>query len=143
VRGEDGVARLLTGDTVLGRGTTVIAAPDGDLGAYLTSLAALQRLVAEASVTELLPGHGPRVDEPAAWLAFYRRHREERLDQVRSALAAGDRSVREVVGRVYAGIDRSVWPAAEQSVRAQLDYLESLGEPGGRGLPAASRRTHR
>jgi glyoxylase-like metal-dependent hydrolase (beta-lactamase superfamily II) len=124
VRGDDGVARVLTGDTVLGRGTTVIAAPDGDLGAYLASLAALQRLVAEASVTELLPGHGPRVEKPTEWLAFYRRHREERLDQVRSALAAGDRSVQEVVARVYAGIDPSVLPAAEQSVRAQLDYLE-------------------
>jgi glyoxylase-like metal-dependent hydrolase (beta-lactamase superfamily II) len=129
VRGEDGVARLLTGDTVLGRGTTVIAAPDGDLGAYLTSLATLQRLVAEASVAELLPGHGPRVGDPATCLSFYRRHREERLDQVRSALAAGDRSVRDVVARVYAGIDRSVWPAAEQSVRAQLDYLERLEQP--------------
>ena len=125
VTGEDGVARLLTGDTVLGRGTTVIAAPDGDLGAYLASLAALRRLVTEASVAELLPGHGPRVGDPAAWLTFYQRHREERLNQVRSALAAGDRSVRDVVVRVYAGIDRSVWPAAEQSVRAQLDYLDS------------------
>jgi glyoxylase-like metal-dependent hydrolase (beta-lactamase superfamily II) len=124
VRGDDGAARLLTGDTVLGRGTTVIAAPDGDLGAYLASLATLQRVVAEASVTELLPGHGPRVGDPTGWLAFYSRHREERLDQVRSALAAGDRSVAEVVARVYADIDRSVWPAAEQSVRAQLDYLE-------------------
>jgi glyoxylase-like metal-dependent hydrolase (beta-lactamase superfamily II) len=128
VTGEDGVARLLTGDTVLGRGTSVIAAPDGDLGDYLASLAALQRLVAEASVAELLPGHGPRVGDPASWLSFYRRHREERLDQVRSALAAGDRSVQEVVARVYAGTDRSVWPAAEQLVRAQLDYLDGLEE---------------
>jgi glyoxylase-like metal-dependent hydrolase (beta-lactamase superfamily II) len=126
VRGDDGEARLVTGDTVLGRGTTVIAAPDGDLGGYLGSLALLGQLVGEEAVTELLPGHGPRVRDPAGWLAFYRRHREERLDQVRSALAAGDRRVDEVVARVYAGVDPSVRSAAEQSVRAQLAYLQHL-----------------
>jgi glyoxylase-like metal-dependent hydrolase (beta-lactamase superfamily II) len=137
LRGADGAARLLSGDTVLGRGTTVIAAPDGDLGAYLASLSKLERLVVDQSVTELLPGHGPRVGAPTAWLAFYRRHRQERLDQVRSALASGDRSVEEVVSRVYAGVDRSVRPAAEQSVRAQLDYLQDLEGPHER---AGSRR---
>ena len=124
LRTADGAVRLLTGDTVLGRGTTVIAAPDGDLGAYLASLAALRRLVDEAAVTELLPGHGPRVSDPAGWLAHYQRHREQRLDQVRAALAAGDRTVEEVVRRVYADVDPAVRAAAAQSVRAQLDHLQ-------------------
>ena len=31
-------AGVLTGDTILGRGTTVVAYPDGDLGDYLASL---------------------------------------------------------------------------------------------------------
>jgi hypothetical protein len=60
-------------------------------------------------------------------LAFYRRHREERLDQVRSALSAGDRTAAEVVARVYADVDRSVWPAAERSVAAQLEFLAATG----------------
>jgi hypothetical protein len=42
---------------------------------------------------------------------------------VRTALAAGARTPAEVVARVYADVDRTLWPAAEQSVRAQLDYL--------------------
>jgi len=71
----------------------------------------------------LLPGHGPIVNDPMSWLSFYRRHRLERLDQVRAALAAGDRTPSEVVARVYADVDRSLWPAAEQSVRSQLEYL--------------------
>jgi hypothetical protein len=50
----------------------------------------------------------------------------ERLDQVRVALAAGDRTPSEVVARVYADVDRSLWPAAEQSVRSQLEYLEKV-----------------
>jgi glyoxylase-like metal-dependent hydrolase (beta-lactamase superfamily II) len=127
--GDDSVTRLLAGDMVLGRGTTVIMHPDGNLGAYLDSLAVMQALVAERGVSEILPGHGPVVSDPAAWLGFYREHRMERLDQVRAALAAGDRSPEEVVARVYADVDRTVWPAATLSVRAQLDYLAALSDP--------------
>jgi glyoxylase-like metal-dependent hydrolase (beta-lactamase superfamily II) len=126
--GSDHLTRLITGDMVLGRGTTVITYPDGDVGAYFRSLDLLERLVAARNVTELLPGHGPIVTEPAEWLAFHRRHRQERLDQVRAALAAGDRTPSEVVARVYADVDRSLWPAAEQSVRAQLEYLRHRGQ---------------
>lgn len=123
LRGDDGVVRVLTGDTVLGRGTTVIAEPDGDLGAYLGSLDRLSGLVDAEGVSELLPGHGPRVHDPAERLAGYRRHREERLDQVRAALRSGARGVQQVVGRVYGDVDPAVRPAAEQSVRAQLRHL--------------------
>ena len=112
---------------VLGRGTTVITHPDGDLGAYLDSLDLLEGLVKTREVVELLPGHGPTVTDPLPWLSFYRRHRRERLDEIRAALAAGDRTASEIVARVYAEVDRSVWPAAEQSVRAQLDYLRRMG----------------
>ena len=55
--------------------------------------------------------------------AYYREHRLERLDQVRAAVAAGARTPAEVVARVYAEVDRGLWPAAEQSVRSQLAYL--------------------
>jgi glyoxylase-like metal-dependent hydrolase (beta-lactamase superfamily II) len=123
--GHDGVVRLITGDTVLGRGTSVITHPDGNLGSYLTSLDVLEETVRTADVVEILPGHGPRVGEPLAWVRFYRQHRLERLQQVREAWAAGDRTPPEVVSRVYAEVDRSVWPAAEQSVAAQLEYLAS------------------
>jgi glyoxylase-like metal-dependent hydrolase (beta-lactamase superfamily II) len=126
--GPDRATRLITGDMVLGRGTTVITYPDGDLAAYFDSLDLLERLVQERNVLELLPGHGPIVPDPLSWLSFYRRHRLERLDEIRAALAAGDRTPNDIVARVYADVDRSVWPAAEQSVRAQLDYLEQLDQ---------------
>ncbi len=126
LRGEDdNVSRLLTGDTVLGRGTAVITHPDGNLADYLDSLDLLSELVESYEVREILPGHGPRVADPAGWLDFYRSHRLERLEMVREALAAGDDSPTAVVARVYADVDRSLWPAAEESVRAQLDYLAS------------------
>lgn len=125
VVGEDRATRLLTGDMVLGRGTTVIAHPDGNLSDYLRSLTLLEALVRDRGVSEILPGHGPRVDSPAEWLTYYRSHRQERLAQVRAALADGDRTPAEVAARVYGDVDPSVLAAAELSVAAQLAYLAS------------------
>ena len=116
---------LLTGDTILGRGTTIIAHPDGVLGPYLDSLALLRELAEEGLVERILPGHGPVIDQATAVLDFYIEHRQERLDQVREALAAGATDARSVVERVYTDVDESLWPAAELSVQAQLDYLRS------------------
>lgn len=124
---DDGPAQpaLLTGDTVLGRGTSVVAHPDGRLGPYLDSLRRLRSLVESVGAAAVWPGHGPVLDDARAVLEGYQAHREARLDQVRAALAAGDRTAREVVERVYADVDPVLWPAAELSVRAQLEYLGS------------------
>lgn len=110
---------VLTGDTILGRGTTVVAHPDGRLGPYLDSL---RRLRTMDGVT-LLPGHGPVGPDAGAVAGQYLEHRAERLDQVRAALDSGATTARDVVEIVYADVDRALWPAAEASVRAQLEYL--------------------
>jgi glyoxylase-like metal-dependent hydrolase (beta-lactamase superfamily II) len=117
---------LLTGDTVLGRGTAVIAR-DGNLGDYLRSLEAMRALVASAPVSILLPGHGPLLGDPAATLDFYLAHRAERLAGVAAAIEAGDRSVSEIADRVYEGVDPAVRRFAEWSVRAQVAYLAARG----------------
>ena len=114
---------VLTGDHVLGRGTTVVAHPDGRMRDYLDSLDRL----AEVGATRLLPGHGPVVDDPATVIAYYVAHRADRLAQVEAAVEAGARTAREVVERVYADVDSALWGAAEQSVRAQLDMLVETG----------------
>jgi glyoxylase-like metal-dependent hydrolase (beta-lactamase superfamily II) len=113
---------LLTGDTVLGRGTTVIAG-DGNLADYLRTLDRLRDLAAGLEIGLLLPGHGPVLTDPAGTLDYYIAHRAERLDQIRSALAAGARTPAEIVAMIYTDVDKSVWPAAEWSVQAGLDYL--------------------
>jgi glyoxylase-like metal-dependent hydrolase (beta-lactamase superfamily II) len=122
---------LLTGDTVLGRGTTVIAG-DGNLADYLGSLGKLRRLAdaagGHAGLSVLLPGHGPLLDNPVATLDYYLAHRAERLAEIRASLASGDRSIPEIVATVYVDVDKSLWPFAEWSVRAQLDYLAAAGE---------------
>ncbi|HUB37516.1 MAG TPA: MBL fold metallo-hydrolase [Streptosporangiaceae bacterium] len=118
---------VLTGDTVLGRGTAVIA-DDGSLGDYLESLQRLRALTEETGLSALLPGHGPLLADPAGVLDFYLTHRAERLDEVRAAIAAGDRTPAEIVPRVYAAVDPALWPFAESSVRAQLRYLHDHAE---------------
>lgn len=114
---------VLTADTVLGRGTTVIDNEDGSLRDYLESLRRLQGLGGRT----VLPGHGPDLADLAEVTAMYLAHREERLDQVRGALRVlGDEaSARQVVEHVYTDVDQKLWDAAEKSVQAQLDYLRT------------------
>lgn len=119
---------VLTGDTVLGRGTTVVAYPDGDLGEYLDSLAALRRFCADHGVRSLLPGHGPLLDDPASVLQAYVDHRAMRLEQVRSVWAGGA-DVDAIVDVVYADVPDAVRAAAVLTVRAQVAYLDRASGP--------------
>lgn len=125
---------VLTGDTVLGRGTTVVAHPDGQLGAYLSSLDRLHALAEAHEISAIWPGHGPVIPHALETLDYYRSHRQERLAQVEAAVAqlrdaphpegiAADELARRVVEIVYTDVDPVLWGAAELSVRAQLQYL--------------------
>lgn len=116
---------LLTGDTILGRGTAMVAWPDGELAAYLSSLRRIEEMTGAGQVTQILPGHGPTVVDAAGTVRYYLAHRAERLDQVRAAVAVTGSGVDSVVETVYADVPRDLWPAARQSVQAQLDYLRT------------------
>ncbi|MEV7501624.1 MBL fold metallo-hydrolase [Streptomyces sp. NPDC093018] len=118
---------VLTGDTVLGRGTTMVAHPDGRLGDYLDSLRRLRSLTVDDGVHTVLPGHGPVLEDAQGAVEFYLAHRAHRLAQVETAVENGHRGAADVVAHVYADVDRSLWPAAELSVRAQLEYLGEHG----------------
>ena len=100
--------------------TTVVAHPDGDLGAYLDSL----RTLIEMGSLPVLPGHGPALSDCAVAAQFYLDHRLARLDQIRQARAAGHEDAAEIVASVYADVDQKLWPAARLSVEAQLAYLQ-------------------
>jgi glyoxylase-like metal-dependent hydrolase (beta-lactamase superfamily II) len=117
---------LLTGDTILGRGTTVVAHPDGALAEYLHSLEVIRELVV-SGIDRLFPAHGPVVDDALAVVDFYREHRQQRLEQVRRSVAEGRTTAGEVVEHVYADVGQHLWPAAELSVEAQLLYLRKHG----------------
>jgi glyoxylase-like metal-dependent hydrolase (beta-lactamase superfamily II) len=114
---------VLTADTVLGRGTTVIDTEDGSLRDYLDSLQRLHGLGNRI----VLPGHGPDLGDLAAVTQMYLEHRQQRLEQVRVALQdlGDDATARQVVETVYTDVDEKLWDAAEKSVQAQLDYLRT------------------
>lgn len=111
---------LFTGDHVLGRGTTVIAFPDGDMSHYMTSLERLKAFPAE----RYYPGHGPVVDEPAKTLNEYIEHRLMRERQVIDAMPG---TPKELVATIYADVDPVLHPVAEMSVRAHLAKLAREG----------------
>ncbi len=115
---------VLVGDHVLGRGTSVVTHPAGDLAAYLESL----RRVHDLGPSALYCGHGPElVEDPSAVLAFYARHRAFREHQIVTALTDGPASVDDLVAGIYADVPRSLWPAAAQSTRAALVKLVADG----------------
>lgn len=122
----DADTALLTGDTILGRGSTVVAWPDGGLADYLATLHRLRALVDERQLRVVLPGHGPVVNDPAAKIDAYLQHREERLEQVRLA-ATGSGTVDEVLHAVYGDVVPELQFAARWSLLAQLDYLRDNG----------------
>ena len=123
---------VLTGDTVLGRGTTVVAHPDGQLGAYLDSLDRLHALAEAHEITRHLarprPGHRRRPRR--ARLLHRPPTRAPRAGPRGAAATLGGRAdprprcPARVVEIVYADVDPVLWGAAELSVRAQLAYLQ-------------------
>jgi glyoxylase-like metal-dependent hydrolase (beta-lactamase superfamily II) len=115
---------VLVGDHVLGRGTSVVTHPEGDVLAYLESL----RRVHDLGPSALYCGHGPELTEdPGAVLDFYLAHRAYRERQLLDALGRGSATVDDLVATVYAEVPREVWPAAAQSTRAALDKLVAEG----------------
>lgn len=118
-------AYLFTGDAVLGRGTSVVNPPDGDMIGYISSLRAMRELGPRI----LYPGHGPIVFDGAAKLEEYIRHRELRERQVLKALEEGKATPAEMVPGIYGTeIPESMFPAAERSLLAHLLKLEREGK---------------
>jgi hydroxyacylglutathione hydrolase len=128
---DDRVA--FTGDLVLGRGSTMITFPEGDVAGFLASLDRLAGL--EPRI--LFPGHWDPVTEPAAKLADYRDHRLKRERQVVEELERGGGTPEAITHRVYAaeiGNDEALLRAAEMTLRAHLRKLVDEGratESGG------------
>jgi glyoxylase-like metal-dependent hydrolase (beta-lactamase superfamily II) len=115
---------VLVGDHILGRGTSVVTYPEGDLLAYLASL----RRVLELGPSTLYPGHGPEMaDDPSAVIEYYLAHRRYREQQILAVLAAKPTSAADIVAQIYVDVPRGLWPAAEQSTRAALVKLRTEG----------------
>jgi glyoxylase-like metal-dependent hydrolase (beta-lactamase superfamily II) len=117
---EDGV--LLSGDHIMDGSTVVIAPPDGDMAAYLSSLHRVLELHARA----IAPGHGRLITDPDARVTGYLAHRLERERQVIDALDRPS-TVDELVARIYVGVPEALLPVARYSVWAHLRKLLASG----------------
>ncbi|MEY2403735.1 MAG: hypothetical protein QOD38_1286 [Acidimicrobiaceae bacterium] len=115
---------LFSGDHIMQGSTVVIAPPDGDMAAYLDSLARVRGL----RLRSIAPGHGHLIDDPSAVVDEYLAHRLEREQQVLDAITAGDQTTAEIVARLYAGLVEELVPRAKQSVHAHLRKLAVDGQ---------------
>ena len=113
---------LFSGDHVLGRGTSVVTWPDGDLTSYIESLHKLQKL----KIATLFPGHGPELveDTPEKVIEYYLAHRAHREAQVVKVLGAGPMVVEQIVDAIYVDLKVDLRSAAVQSTRACLEKLK-------------------
>jgi glyoxylase-like metal-dependent hydrolase (beta-lactamase superfamily II) len=114
---ESGI--LFSGDTILGRGTSLVAPPEGDMIDYMKTLQHMRTLEPYL----IAPGHGPLVNDPLAKIDAYIKHRREREEQILAKLASRPMSVEELVADLYADVDTHLHDLAAGSVAAQLQKL--------------------
>ncbi len=122
---------LFSGDHIMGWSTTVITPPDGDMTDYLQSLAKVRA----RGFATLWPTHGPPIREVAPFIDAYVAHRQERMDQITTALAAGPATINDLVPKLYADVDSRLWPAAARSMLAAIIHLERSGDVETNGPP--------
>jgi glyoxylase-like metal-dependent hydrolase (beta-lactamase superfamily II) len=121
----EGTGILFSADHVMSWSTTVVSPPDGDMAAYMASLARLRA----RDDRLFLPGHGPPLPDPQPFMAALAAHRLEREAMVLDALrAAGRATARDLVGAVYGpALDERLVPAAARSLLAHLVKLSAEG----------------
>lgn len=123
--GESGGPVIFCGDLILGEGSTIVppASGGGSLVDYMASL----ELLGSLGAALLCPGHGPWIGDPAAKIAEYIAHRQERERLLVAALAAGRRSTDELLDAAWSDVPAQLRPAAGLAMRA---HLEKLGAEG-------------
>ena len=114
---------MFTGDLILGRGSSMVTYPEGDVAAYLRSLERLAALQPRM----LFPGHWDPVEDAMGKIEEYRAHRLEREAQVLAEVKRGDGTARELTRRVYRDLDEKLMVAAEMTMRAHLNKLVDDG----------------
>jgi glyoxylase-like metal-dependent hydrolase (beta-lactamase superfamily II) len=121
-----GTGLLFSGDHVMNGSTVVIAPPDGDMAVYLESL----EKVRSRSPRRIAPGHGEVIEDPAAVLDDYLRHRLERQRQVLSGLGTAPSegvTADQLVEAIYREVPKELHPVARFTVWA---HLRQLGDQG-------------
>jgi glyoxylase-like metal-dependent hydrolase (beta-lactamase superfamily II) len=114
---------ILSGDHVMGWATTIVAPPDGAMADYMRSL---DRLLARPE-EDYLPGHGGPIAAAHAYVRALKHHRRMREAAILARLAAGDRTIANLVAAIYRDTPAALHGAAALSVLAQLEDLVERG----------------
>lgn len=122
---------LLSADHVMAWSTTFIGPPDGSMSDYMASLEKLRG----RPETIYWPGHGGPVREPQRFVRALIHHRRQREASILGRLGAGDRTIVDMVGTIYRGLQPALVPAAALSILAHLEDLVERGIVATDGLP--------
>jgi glyoxylase-like metal-dependent hydrolase (beta-lactamase superfamily II)/8-oxo-dGTP pyrophosphatase MutT (NUDIX family) len=121
---EERTGSLFTGDMIAGIGSIVVNPPEGDMLQYMSSLRRLRSL----PVGALHPAHGPTIPDGPRKIDEYIAHRQEREQQIESALRkVGTASAEELVPHVYTDVPQAMYPLAARSLIAVLEKLQKEG----------------
>lgn len=123
---------LFSGDHVMAWSTTVVAPPDGAMSDFMASLEKLKG----RDETLYWPGHGGPVREPQRFVRALIHHRRLREASILNRLAAGDRTIPEIVAAIYQGLKPALLGAAALSVFAHLEDLVARGVVATEGAPS-------
>jgi glyoxylase-like metal-dependent hydrolase (beta-lactamase superfamily II) len=115
---------LFTGDHVMSWSTSVVSPPDGDMAAYMRSLA----LLMDRDDAVYYAAHGAPIETPQRLVRGMMGHRKQREGQILRLLESGVGHIPEMVGHMYKGVDKRLHPAAGRSVLAHLIDLRDRGE---------------
>ena len=124
---------LLSGDHVMGWSTSVIAPPDGNMGAYMSSL----DLLLDREETIYWPTHGPPVERPNRFVRAFITHRKMRESAIVQQLKEGQTEIGAIVKRLYAEVRPELHPAAAMSVLAHMEHLIERDVVETDGMPTA------
>ena len=114
---------LFSGDHVMGWSTSIVAPPDGDMAAYMASLEKLKN----RDEIVYWPGHGGPVEQPQRFVRGILTHRKQRETSILARIEAGDRSIAEIVPKIYEGLSSQLHGAAALSVFAHLEDMVARG----------------
>jgi glyoxylase-like metal-dependent hydrolase (beta-lactamase superfamily II) len=119
----EGTRILFSGDHVMGWNTSVVAPPEGSMGAYIRSL----ELLGTRNDATYFPGHGGQIEDPQRLVKAYLLHRRMREHSILECIRDGTNTVRAIVPVIYKGLDPKLLNAASLSVLAHVEHLIERG----------------
>lgn len=108
---------IFSGDHVMSWATTLVSPPDGDLTAFMNSLA---KLAARDQDQVYFPGHGAALKDPLTMVNHLMIHRKSRESQILEVLSKAPATPADITSLIYTEIPQALIPMAARNVFAHL-----------------------